>query len=245
MKFLATIALASSTVSVQAGITDLFCPPTPLEVDLNKYAGKWYEIAASYIPKLTFEKDCQCTTAEYELSKEYGNPFVKVKNTCTKKNTGEENVAIGKATPVEVVSETGVTVGKLTVDFSGQQQEGRKEAEDAVAEAREEMEALAVNSESVTTKLRGKKTDRSGNYWIIYLSQDSDGNYETAVVGDPYKTTLFFLSRTPTISDEEFERMKAAVRQNAYIIKLVGLIKTEQSEEVCGARDGAQKALLW
>jgi len=35
---------------------------TVANVDLNKYAGKWYEIA-SYQQR--FQKGCTCTTAEY------------------------------------------------------------------------------------------------------------------------------------------------------------------------------------
>ena len=34
-------------------------------VDINKYSGKWYEIA-SYPQR--FQKGCHCTTAEYTLS---------------------------------------------------------------------------------------------------------------------------------------------------------------------------------
>ena len=50
----------------------LSCSPTQSletveEVDLNRYIGKWYEIAS--LPA-TFQEGCTCTTAEY---KEYGN----------------------------------------------------------------------------------------------------------------------------------------------------------------------------
>lgn len=47
-------------------------------VDLNKYMGKWYEIAT--IPQ-SFQKGCQCTTAEYSLT---NNKYVKVINSCRK-----------------------------------------------------------------------------------------------------------------------------------------------------------------
>ncbi len=39
--------------------------PTVANVDLNKYAGKWYEIAS--FPQ-SFQKGCCATTAEYTLS---------------------------------------------------------------------------------------------------------------------------------------------------------------------------------
>lgn len=47
-------------------------------VDLNKYLGKWYEIA-SY-PQW-FQKGCYCTTAEYTLSEK---GYVIVENRCNK-----------------------------------------------------------------------------------------------------------------------------------------------------------------
>ncbi|HTL80224.1 MAG TPA: lipocalin family protein, partial [Bacteroidia bacterium] len=49
---------------------------TVQHVDLEKYCGKWYEIA-SY-PQ-TFEKNCYCSTAEYTLS---DKGYVVVENSC-------------------------------------------------------------------------------------------------------------------------------------------------------------------
>lgn len=49
-------------------------------VDLNKYAGKWYEIAKYPV---SFEKGCSCITAEYTLSK---NGYVTVTNSCKKES---------------------------------------------------------------------------------------------------------------------------------------------------------------
>ena len=58
----------------------------PLEtvpnVELDKYAGLWYEIA--HLP-FSFQKNCQCSTAEYTLTEK---KYVRVVNSCfnTKKN---------------------------------------------------------------------------------------------------------------------------------------------------------------
>lgn len=61
-------------------------------VDLNKYQGKWYEIAS--FPQ-SFQKGCHCTTAEYTLSKE---GYVIVENRCNKGSiNGEESYIKGKA----------------------------------------------------------------------------------------------------------------------------------------------------
>ena len=66
---------------------------TVKEVDLKRYAGKWYEIASMPEP---FEKGCACSTAEYTL-----NPggYVEVVNRCLQ--DGKEKEVKGKAFPVE------------------------------------------------------------------------------------------------------------------------------------------------
>ena len=65
---------------------------TVSSVDLNKYLGKWYEIA-SY-PQ-TFQKGCHCTTAEYTMSEK---GYVIVENRCNKNSiTGKQAYIKGKA----------------------------------------------------------------------------------------------------------------------------------------------------
>ncbi|MEJ8801165.1 lipocalin family protein [Pontibacter sp. H249] len=84
---------------------------TPLEtvpaVDLNKYAGRWYEIAA--LPQ-RFEKGCHCVYAEYTP-----NPagYVEVYNYCRKNGpNGKVKDIRGKAYPVE-----GSSNSRLKVQF--------------------------------------------------------------------------------------------------------------------------------
>lgn len=61
-------------------------------VDLNKYAGKWYEIAS--FPQ-RFQKGCNCTTATYTLS---DKGFMVVENRCNKDSvTGKISYIKGKA----------------------------------------------------------------------------------------------------------------------------------------------------
>jgi len=61
-------------------------------VDLNRYAGKWYEIA-SYPQR--FQKGCHCTTAEYTLSYK---GYVIVENRCNKDSVnGKQSYIKGKA----------------------------------------------------------------------------------------------------------------------------------------------------
>lgn len=61
-------------------------------VDLNKYAGKWYEIAS--FPQ-RFQKNCHCTTAEYTIT---DKNYVLVENRCNKDSvTGKLASIQGKA----------------------------------------------------------------------------------------------------------------------------------------------------
>jgi len=64
-------------------------------VDLDRYIGRWYEIASLPAP---FQKDCHCTTAEYILKGDY----LRVINRCRRgSNRGELDEAKGKAWPVK------------------------------------------------------------------------------------------------------------------------------------------------
>ncbi len=65
---------------------------TVAKVDLNKYAGKWYEIA-SYPQR--FQKGCTCTTAEYTTT---DKGYIQVENRCNKDSVnGKESYIKGKA----------------------------------------------------------------------------------------------------------------------------------------------------
>jgi apolipoprotein D and lipocalin family protein len=76
-------------------------------VDLNKYLGKWYEIAS--LPVFA-QKGCHCTSAEYSL-REDGT--LKVINRCRKDSSrGEVDQVEGKAFIVE-----GSNNAKLKVQF--------------------------------------------------------------------------------------------------------------------------------
>jgi apolipoprotein D and lipocalin family protein len=61
-------------------------------VDLEKYMGRWFEIAS--FPQ-SFQKGCHCTTAEYSMT---DKGYVKVVNTCRKDSAdGKVKTADGKA----------------------------------------------------------------------------------------------------------------------------------------------------
>jgi apolipoprotein D and lipocalin family protein len=81
--------------------------PVAQYVDLNKYAGEWYEIARMPAP---FEKECYATKATYTLNED---GTVNVLNTCHKQSTdGRLKKATAKAFVTDPVSNA-----KLKVQF--------------------------------------------------------------------------------------------------------------------------------
>ena len=86
MKWILKIILICTTMTAQAQTQELQTVPF---VDLNKYLGKWYDIAS--FPQ-SFQQGCSCTTAEYSMNKDGS---VKVVNTCNKE--GKIKVSTGKA----------------------------------------------------------------------------------------------------------------------------------------------------
>jgi apolipoprotein D and lipocalin family protein len=101
-----------SILSIIMSITLISCgQQLPLKtvdyVDLNKYSGKWYEIAA--FPQ-SFQKGCHNTTAEYTL---HEKGHVTVENRCNKNSIdGKESYIKGKA-----FVDPGTGNAKLKVQF--------------------------------------------------------------------------------------------------------------------------------
>lgn len=80
--------------------------PTAHYVDLNRYIGKWYEVAS--IPQ-SFQKQCvRNTTAEYSFAEK---GLIKVLNSC-ETDTGKRDSAEGRAKVVDTASNS-----KLKVTF--------------------------------------------------------------------------------------------------------------------------------
>lgn len=102
------VAAAALGTAVFPAAGDEYPPlATVPQVDLARYMGKWYEIAA--FPQ-RFQKGCHCSTAEYEMT---DKGFVRVINSCRKDGPqGKVKVAKGKAFIVE-----GSGNAKLRVQF--------------------------------------------------------------------------------------------------------------------------------
>jgi len=76
-------------------------------VDLDRYDGRWYEIAKFPNP---FEQGCTCTTADYELI----DGQVNVLNSCILSTTGDVNDITGNAVVVDTA-----TNAKLLLSLDG------------------------------------------------------------------------------------------------------------------------------
>ena len=68
--------------------------PTAKNVDVARYAGKWYTIAS--LPQF-FTRNCDAQTAEYGVINE---KEISIKNTCIKKDKEDKNIQ-GKGTVVD------------------------------------------------------------------------------------------------------------------------------------------------
>ncbi|MBX2974877.1 MAG: lipocalin family protein [Ignavibacteriaceae bacterium] len=98
-----------ATVTLFIGCSSSKYPPlqTVESVDLKKYVGKWYEIAS--FPQ-SFQKGCNCTTAEYFLT---DKDYIRVLNSCNRGSSkGKLDQAEGKAFVIE-----GSNNSKLKVQF--------------------------------------------------------------------------------------------------------------------------------
>ena len=85
--FFTIIFIAMSTANLMSQTLQ-----TVPKVDINKYSGKWYEIA-SYPQR--FQKGCHCTTAEYTLSEK---GYLIVENRCNRGSVdGKQSYIKGKA----------------------------------------------------------------------------------------------------------------------------------------------------
>lgn len=141
----------------------VFAPLATVEnVDIERYMGKWYEIAKYPVP---FEKGCFGVTAEYSLK---SDGTVRVFNTCRNADGEIANTIEGFA----AVSDP-TTNAKLTVYFF---------------------------------------YPFGAPYWIIELGD----NYEYAVVGDPSRSYLWILSRTPTLDESTYADILSRLPDRGY-----------------------------
>eukprot|EP00122_Pirum_gemmata_P001815 Pgem_evm1s1638 len=80
--------------------------------DVEAYQGTWYEIAATNIQRLTFQRGCRCTYAQYELKEDESGKYVEVNNTCLRDEGSDEDQSIlGRATLTSVNQEGEFAVG--------------------------------------------------------------------------------------------------------------------------------------
>jgi apolipoprotein D and lipocalin family protein len=157
-------ALLNPLCGCGSGLEALFPPlDTVANVDLNRYTGKWYEIAR--YPNW-FQSGCASSTAEYTAN---ADGTIRVFNTCLTADGSVNSTIQGTA---RVVDQS--TNAKLKVTFPS--------------------------------------IPFPADYWIIQLGD----NYEYAVVGEPTRTNLFILSRTPTLGQDTLDAILAQLTDQGY-----------------------------
>ncbi len=143
-------------------------PATVSRVDLDRYQGRWYEVAR--YPN-RFQNACASDVVADYARRADGR--IDVENRCA---TREGGITVAKG--LARLATTDGSNAKLEVRFAP---------------------AFLSFIPAVW-----------GDYWILGLADD----YSYAVVGSPDRKYLWFLSRTPAISDDVFTRlMEIAARQ--------------------------------
>lgn len=105
--YLAAILMLSACASGPVG--NAHVPEPKHAVELQRYLGKWYEIARY---ENRFERNCEGVTAEYSLR---DDGLIGIRNTCHKNTIdGQKDVSEGKARVVENSQNA-----KLEVSFFG------------------------------------------------------------------------------------------------------------------------------
>jgi apolipoprotein D and lipocalin family protein len=160
-----TLKMAVAAVAFGVASGCVTYPPleTVSEVDVERYAGKWYEIAR--YPN-NFQQGCVGTTATYTL---LDDGRIEVLNRCRQgalDGPVEEIRGTARVTDPE-------TNAKLAVTFF---------------------------------------FPFEGAYWIIQRADD----YSWAVVGEPSRSLLWVLSRTPTLSPDVLAAIETRLVEQGY-----------------------------
>ena len=146
------VVVAAFALGLAGGCSSVY-PPLDVveEVDLDRYAGRWYEIAR--YPN-SFERGCVGVTADYTP---LDDGRIEVVNTCFESSLdGPSREILGSARVVDAESNA-----KLKVTFFW---------------------------------------PFEGDYWIIDLDED----YNYAVVGEPSRSLLWILNRTPQMDEDTY-----------------------------------------
>jgi apolipoprotein D and lipocalin family protein len=170
LRLLAAALLAASLVACTTPGSPSGTPlATVPKVDLDRYVGRWYELART--PNW-FQRNCAAdVTAEYARRPD---GKVSVVNSCRRADGAVDRVE-GTARIVDPA-----TNAKLEVAF-----------------APEPLRWIPAVW---------------GNYWVFELAPD----YRYAIVGEPSRTYLWVLSRTPTLDDATWTSIDARIAAAGY-----------------------------
>lgn len=160
-----------------------------MDLDIDRYMGTWYEIAKLPTP---FQTGCQRSVAVYQkLSYVKGN---KTANQDFHEEFSECRLA---EAPIlfSVLNKCLDANGNVIRTING------------VGEIKDKNNPAVIN---VSFENVDEPESSAGNYLVHYT------NYKYAIVGSPDKSTLFLLSRSPTISKSLYDAFKVVIRNFGY-----------------------------
>ena len=166
--------------------------PTVTNIDINKYSGKWYEIAR--LPNF-FEKDLECVSAEYTLLKD---GKIKVLNKGRKENNINK---ISKAEGVAWIPNK-ENSGKLKVQFFWPFA-GVYYISDLPSDMPADWKDVSFRNDAYPS-------------FEVMRAANADSNYQYALVGDPYRKLLWILNRTTTIDSSTYNHLLKIASHNNF-----------------------------
>ena len=180
--------------------------------DLNQYLGQWHEIAVSQIPRLTYEKDCDCTTANYSLTDTVRPPPPRTRAAPRRVLTALSCATFPDlpcATPSSL-SILSSLQGTVKVSNTCNKKSPTGTLQTAVGEAK-------VGDAPAKLLVRFSEYSPWGNYWVTELGAPAYQNYVIVwscqeILGIRSET-LWILARTPTLSDADMKQALADAQE--------------------------------
>lgn len=155
-------------------------PVSVVSLDLNAFAGRWYQMYASMIPNKTYERSGMCVTADYSFVRSTPHALY-VRNTMT---TNTPDSAFTSVRALALHRHSVSTQQGLFQFLMGE----------------DEVYTKADASHDFNTCV--------GNYRVVALGKMSKqtGKYAWAVVSTPFKSSLFIIARNVKEFQDEHAR---------------------------------------
>ena len=182
--------------------------PIMFEVDLSRYAGRWYEIARSPFEyesfsvtsnnqRPPFAVECQSATADYATIETPNGTGLTIVNRCFDGTGAEISRVSGVASPVSN-KELGALLRVVFDDFT----------------------VTTPNGQTLKLPTSSDRGEKPAGYWIHWLSDDYSlaivGSPDTGNRGDTLSGQVWILSRTPQVYRSTLDHIVSKIREIGY-----------------------------